>query len=721
MALKQVIIRKGEISVTNTPAPMIEPGTILVKTQISCISAGTEVAGLKTSAEPLWRRALKQPENVKKILAMAAQSGIKRTHAFVKGHLNAGNPTGYSAVGTVIAVADDITDFQIGDRVACAGAQCANHAEIIRIPKNLAVKIPQGLCFEHAATVTLGAIALQGVRRANPTIGETFVVIGLGILGQLTTQILLANGCQVVGIDLNADKIQLAIENGLQSGIVPEPGYDTDAVKRMTNGMGADGVIITAASSSHQIVADAFAMCRKKGRVVLVGDVGLDLQRHDIYAKELDFFVSCSYGPGRYDKSYEQDGNDYPIGYVRWTENRNMSAYLAMLEDKKINLDNLISKIFDLEAADQAYAALQDPTQPQLITLLKYNVEQTNIEHTVYNPTFKTVGANRIKVAVVGAGGFARGMHLPNLAKLDKYYEIYAIMSRTGHSANACATQYNAKYATTDYQTVLQDPNVDLIILCTPHDQHALQAEQAILAEKHVLVEKPLALNIDELEKIAHLVNQGPPLNTLLMTGFNRRFSPHIVRLKQVLMTRTNPIMINYRMNAGYIPLDHWVHASQGGGRNIGEACHIYDLFTFLTEAKVTDVTTSAINPQTAYYQANDNFTVTCQFADGSVANLMYTALGHSKFPKETMDVFFDGCVAHLNDYKSLNFYGRKLAGSHSKKPEKGQLQELMKLAEALQKQAAWPIPWWQQQQAMEIAYAVETALKTQGTDSCVA
>lgn len=719
--MKQVIIKKGDISIATTPAPTIESGSILVKTHYSCISAGTEVAGLKMSAEPLWRRALKQPENVKKILAMVAQSGIKRTHAFVKGHLSAGNPTGYSAAGVVIAVADNVSEFKVGDRVACAGAQCANHAEVLRVPKNLATKIPDDLSFAPASTVTMGAIALQGVRRADPRIGETFIVIGLGILGQLTAQMLKANGCQVVGIDLNAEKITLATNNGLDVGLVAENEYDTEAVKRLTNGTGADGVIITAASSSDKIVADAFAMCRKKGRVVLVGDVGLDLKRHDIYAKELDFLVSCSYGPGRYDKQYEEYGHDYPIGYVRWTENRNMQAYLTLLAKQKINLDNLISSTFPIDEASAAYQALQNPTQPSLMTLLEYPDNQAEKKRKVLNPNFTPLRSTKIRTAIIGAGGFAKGMHLPNLSKLDKSYQIHAIMSRTGHNAKACAEQYAAKYATTDYQQILSDPDIDLVVLCTPHDQHALQVEQALIANKHILVEKPLALNEAELQQIEKVIQQKTSNCPLLMTGFNRRFSPHMQRLKQAISNRTNPIMINYRMNAGYIPLDHWVHSPQGGGRNIGEACHIYDLFTYLTNSEITNITAAAINPQTNYYLAQDNFSVTCTFKDGSIATLTYTALGSSQYPKETMDVFFDGCVAHLNDYKTLEFHGRKLRGTKTTNAEKGQLHELEQLSRAIKEGSEWPIPWWQQQQAMEIAFAVESKLQAKVVDPCVA
>lgn len=709
--MKQVLIKRGKITVTTTPSPSLSPGCILVKTHYSCISKGTEIAGLKMSAEPLWRRALKQPQQVKKVISLATQIGLKRTQALVKGHLDAGNPTGYSAAGTVLAVAEDVTGFNIGDRVACAGAQCAHHAEILCVPQNLAVKVPEAVPLSAAATVTLGAIALQGVRRANPTLGETFIVLGLGILGQLTAQILKANGCHVIGIDLATEKIALAQANGLEIGLQPESEHDIATVKRCTDGIGADGVIITAASNSSQVVANAFAMCRKKGRVILVGDVGLDLKREDLYAKELDFLVSCSYGPGRYDPQYEEKGQDYPIAYVRWTENRNMQAYLALLATQQINLTSLIHGTYPIDAAATAYETLQDANQLALINLLHYPDNAAEYEQRIINPEFMPTGKRKLRVALIGAGNFAKGMHLPNLQQLNTLFQIQAIMSRTGHNANSCARQYGARYSTTNYTEILNDPEIDAIILCTPHDQHADQVIQALLANKHVYVEKPLAMNATELQQVAQAIQ--PTACPIVMTGFNRRFSPHIQHLKQVLAKRHSPIIINYRLNGGYIPLNHWVHSPHGGGRNIGEACHIYDLFTFLIDTEVDQITATALTPTTDYYLSQDNFIATCHFKDGSIATLTYTALGSSKYPKETFEVFFEGCVAYLSDYKTLQFYGRPFKALSTRQSEKGQLQALEQFGLAIQQQTSWPIPWWQQQQAMQIAFAIETATQT--------
>jgi threonine dehydrogenase-like Zn-dependent dehydrogenase len=331
LAVKQVLIRQGQAVVEEIPAPQVEPGTVLVRVDHSCISIGTEMSGIKTSSLPLWKRALKQPENVKKVVEMAVSQGVSRTTSVIQGRLSSGQPTGYSAAGTVLEVGEGIDDLQPGARVACAGAQCAHHAEIIRVPRNLTVPIPDNLELAVASTVTLGAIALQGVRRAQPTLGEVFVVLGLGILGQLTAQMLKANGCKVIGTDLDRKRIAIAQQLGMDIGIHPEDGDNIQQVARLTDGLGADGVIITAATPSDEVVSTAFQMCRKKGRVVLVGDVGLNLNRADFYQKELDFFISTSYGPGRYDNNYEEKGLDYPVSYVRWTENRNMAEYLRLV------------------------------------------------------------------------------------------------------------------------------------------------------------------------------------------------------------------------------------------------------------------------------------------------------------------------------------------------------------------------------------------------------
>lgn len=640
---------------------------------------------------------------------MAATQGIGHTRRVVQGQLSAGNPTGYSVAGIILEVGEDVDRLLPGDRVACGGAQCAYHAEIIRVPRNLVVPVPDGLDLAAASTVTLGAIAMQGVRRALPTLGETFVVIGLGTLGQLSAQILRANGCLVIGIDLDANGIRQAQKLGMNLGISPEQDDSIEQVARLSDGIGADGVIITAATPSDEVVSTAFQMCRKKGRVVLVGDVGLNLNRSDFYKKELDFFISTSYGPGRYDHNYEEKGLDYPVAHVRWTENRNMAAYLRLVADGLVKIEPFISAVYPIEQAGSAYEALRTEKTRPLLVLLSYPKpdKETLPIRALPNPVAKPSGHNQVRIALVGAGGFAKGMHLPNLQKLSDRYHIQAIMSHTGHNAAATAKQFEANYSTTDYQYVLKDPEVDAVLIATRHNLHAGMTLEALRAGKHVLVEKPLALNLQELNDI-NAFYQDVDRSPVLLTGFNRRFSKFAKRIKEIVVNRSNPMILNYRMNAGYIPLDHWVHTEEGGGRNVGEACHIYDIFTYLTGSKVVSVNANAITPATEYYSRTDNFVATMTFEDGSMATLMYTALGSRDYPKEQLEVFVDGKVLVLDDYRRLTVVGAKAKGVVSKVVDKGQKEELEAFALAIQKGGEWPNPLWQQVQAMEIGYEVE-------------
>jgi predicted dehydrogenase/threonine dehydrogenase-like Zn-dependent dehydrogenase len=712
--MKQVLVKQGGVVVEEVPAPQVEPGTVLVRAHHSCVSVGTEMSGLRSSGLPLWRKALAQPRAVARVARMALTQGIAHTRSVVQGVLSAGTATGYSLAGTVVAIGEGIDDLDVGDRVACAGAQCAHHAEMVRVPRNLTVPVPEGLDFPSASTVTLGAIALQGVRRASPTLGETFVVLGLGLLGQLIAQLLRANGCRVIGTDLDPRRVELALSLGMDVGVDPEGSPDADQVIRLTDGLGADGVIIAASSGSDAIVATAFGMCRRKGRVVLVGDVGLHLNRADFYAKELDFFISCSYGPGRYDRNYEEKGLDYPASYVRWTENRNMAEYLRLVAQGKVRVAPLVSATYPVERASDAYASLKAESGPRpLMVLLSYPQTEGAVNRVVPNPLARPGGGERIRLALVGAGGFAKGMHLPNLDKLRHLYRVHAVASRTGHNAQGTARQVGAKYATTDYQAVLDDPEVDAVLIATRHDQHAGMVLSALQAGKHVLVEKPLALHEEEVVGIEsfYASRNGTP-GPVLLTGFNRRFSPHARRLRELTRSRSNPLILNYRMNAGHIPLDSWVHGPEGGGRNIGEACHIYDLFGYLTAEKVVGVTATALRPaKTGHYSPRDNFVAVLSFADGSVATLTYSALGSRDFGKERLEVFCDGQVLVLDDYKETTVYGARAAGLKTRLVEKGHREELEELARAVKEGGEWPIPLWQQSQATRVSFAVERHL----------
>ena len=705
--MKQVLIKAGAAVVEEVPAPQVGRKSILVRVTHSCISVGTEMAGVRMSGLPLYQRALKQPENVKRVLEMMRDQGVKRTMDRVTGKLSAGSATGYSAAGVVIELGEDVEGFSVGDRVACAGAGIANHAEVIDVPVNLAVKIPEGLETGIASTVTLGAIAMQGVRRAQPTLGETFVVVGLGILGQITAQMLSANGCRVIGVDLDPRRIQLALDNGMDIGINPALENYVERVLKYTDGLGVDAVIVTAATESNQVISDAMQACRKKGRVVLVGDVGLDLNRADFYKKELDFLISTSYGPGRYDPFYEEGGQDYPIAYVRWTENRNMQAYIELLANCKVRLGNLYHPPYPIDKAGEAYDALKGSGDKPLLVLLEYP-ERQGLRIT--RVRLRTVEAKpgKIRVALAGASSFAQGMHLPNMVKFRDRFALQAVMSRTGANARAVATQYEAAYCTTEYDEIIKDDEVDLVMVTTRHDLHGSMVLQALRAGKHVFVEKPLALHEEEIEEIERFYAEHPN-GPLLMVGYNRRFSPAMHTIRSILANRTTPIIANYRMNAGYIPLDHWVHGPEGGGRNIGEACHIYDLFNSLTGTpQVEAVNAYSITPSSRQWARNDNFVATLKYADGSVCTLTYTALGDKSYPKEQMEVFADGKVLVMDDYKSVTVHGGKHKGWSSAAMQKGQLEELDALSATLLKGASWPISLEEQLQTSRVSLQVE-------------
>lgn len=705
--MKQVLIKAGTAVVEEVPAPLVGRKNILVRVTHSCISVGTEMAGVRMSGLPLYQRALKQPENVKRVLEMMRDQGVKRTMDRVMGKLSAGSATGYSAAGVVIELGEEVEGFAVGDRVACAGAGIANHAEVIDVPVNLAVKIPEDLETGIASTVTLGAIAMQGVRRAQPTLGETFVVVGLGILGQITAQMLSANGCRVIGVDLDSRRIQLALDNGMDIGINPALENYVERVLKFTDGLGADAVIVTAATESNQVISEAMQACRKKGRVVLVGDVGLDLNRADFYKKELDFLISTSYGPGRYDPVYEEGGQDYPIAYVRWTENRNMQAYIDLLAKGKVRLDNLYYPPYAIDKAGEAYDALKGSGDKPLLVLLEYP-ERDGLRITCVSLRTVESKSGKIRVALAGASSFAQGMHLPNMVKLRDRFTLLAVMSRTGANARAVATQYEAAYCTTEYDDILKDDKVDLVMVTTRHDLHGPMVLQALRAGKHVFVEKPLALHEEEIEEIERFYAENPN-GPLLMVGFNRRFSPAMQTIRSILANRTTPIIANYRMNAGYIPLDHWVHGPEGGGRNIGEACHIYDLFNSLTGTPhVEAVNAYSITPSSKQWARNDNFVATLKYADGSVCTLTYTALGHKSYPKEQMEVFADGRVLVMDDYKSVTVHGCKHKGWSSAAMQKGQLEELDALSATLLKGSSWPISLEEQLQTSRVSLQVE-------------
>ena len=699
-------MKEGRVVVEEVPAPVPGENECLVQVHYSCISVGTEVSGLEMASLPLYKKALKQPEKAQKILRMLKNHGLAETVAQVKNRLDAATPIGYSASGIVLEVGSNIKDIKRGDRVACVGAGVANHAEFIVAGRNLLVNIPEGLPLDASSTVALGGIAMQAVRRATPGLGEIFAVIGLGALGQLVAQMLKANGCRVIGLDVDQRRVDLAVSLGANRGINPTKDNVVEEVTKFSNGYGVDSVIVTASTKSSEVINQAMEMCRKKGRVVVVGAVGLDLKREELYKKELDLLISTSYGPGRYDRRYETEGRDYPYAYVRWTENRNMEHYLALLRDQRVDIRSLIEKVYSVGDAPVAYEGLKAADNKPLMVLLKYDQETKPARKIVVSQS-KT-SASRLNVGLVGAGSFGRGIHLPNLKRLGEFYNIYAIASKVGSKAKEAAEQFEASYATSDFAEVLEDENVDLVIITTRHNLHARMAIEAAKAGKAIFVEKPMALNEEELDELTKVLEET---KVPFMVGFNRRFSPYAKRAKEVVKDRLNPMIINYRMNAGFIPKEHWVHTQEGGGRNIGEACHIYDLFNFFTDSETESVTAHAIDPKTQQYARNDNFIVTVKYKDGSVCNLVYTALGAKEVPKEQMEIYVDGKIIRLDDYKKLDVFGTRTKGLETKTSQKGHLEELAAFAKSIKEKDGYPIALWQLIQATQISFEVEKSI----------
>jgi len=708
--MKQILINKGEITIDEVPAPTVANNSVLVKVGYSLISAGTEMAGVVSSGESILQKELKQPEKLRKVLDTVKTQGLLQTVDIVKSKLESPKPIGYSCAGIVVEVGKSIEDIKPHDKVACAGAGYANHAEFVCVPRNLVVKVPDNLSLKEAASVTLGAVAMQGARRAGLTFGETVTVIGLGLIGQILVQILKVAGCRVVGIDLVKSRVELAQSLGMDYGIVAGEDNPVELVFKYA-GLGADATIITAATQSDLPVQQAMEITRKKGKVVVVGDVGLHLKRSPFYEKEIDFLISCSYGPGRYDETYEGEGIDYPYAYVRWTENRNMQEYLRMLAEGKVNFGALISREYDVADAPEAYRVLKESEDKPLGVLLKYGSEEASIEPGLSGFARKVlVNARPIKkegtinVAVIGAGSFARGVHLPNLRKLSDLYNIYAIVTRTGNNAKQVAKRFGANCCTTDYQGILRDANVDMVLISTRHNLHAKIAMEAAKAGKAIFLEKPMALNQEELDELVKVLeeNQVP-----FMVGFNRRFSPLAVRAKEIISQRQRLLIINYRVNAGYVPIDHWIHTEEGGGRIIGEACHIFDLFNYFTDSELGGVDVSAISPKTADISPHANFTTSLKYCDGSVCTLTYTTLGTKELGKEYLEIYVDGMVLVIDDFRKLRVYGSRTKGMKSRAVQKGHLEELKEFARCVKGESGFPITFEHLISATRISFLV--------------
>ena len=653
------LFKTGETILENIPAPEVKRGQVLIQTTRSLVSLGTERMLVEFGKSNLISKARQQPDKVKQVLDKIKTEGLMPTLEAVFNKLEQPLPLGYCNVGKVIAVGEGVSEFQVGDRVASNGA----HAEVVCVPKNLVAHIPNNVSDEEAAFTVIGSIGLQGIRLLNPTFGETVVVIGMGLIGLLTAQMLKANGCQVIGVDLDQSKLELA----KSWGIIPfNPKSDGDVVKfveNYTQSIGCDGVIITASAKTAEIISQAARMSRKRGRIILVGVVGLNISRAEFYEKELTFQVSCSYGPGRYDENYEQKGQDYPLAFVRWTEKRNFEAILQAIASGNIQVKEMITEVVALENYQQIYGSIG--SSKSIASILKYKEEQTHFETNIsINPFVKASG--KANIGIIGAGNFTKMTMLPILKKTNA--NLYSIASAGGVTGTALAKKYNFNFSTTDYHSILKDENVNLVMVTTRHNNHADLVVECLQNNKNVFVEKPLAITPQQLEKVekAYQVNG---YKNAIHVGFNRRFSPHAQKLKSVLGNA--PMNIIATMNAGTIPANVWVHDMQvGGGRIIGEACHFIDLITFLTGSKVKAVCMNAmgINPQ----ENTDNATILLQYENGSTGVINYFANGSKSYEKERIEVYSQERTAIINNFRKLETFGFKNLKSFKTGLDKG-------------------------------------------------
>ena len=699
--MKQIIqdLKKGDTILEEIPVPRVKPGSVLIKTTRSLVSLGTERMLVDFGKANFLDKARQQPDKVKMVLNKVKTDGFKPTLDAVFNKLGQPLPLGYCNVGEVVAVGKGVSEFQMGDRVASNG----QHAEYVCIPKNLVAKIPDNVSDEEAAFTVIGAIGLQGIRLLNPTFGETIVVVGLGLIGLVTAELLLANGCNVVGFDFDAKKVALAKEKGI---VAINPGEGTDQVKFIndyTKDVGADGVIITASNKSNEIISQSAQMCRKRGRIILVGVIGLDISRADFYEKEISFQVSCSYGPGRYDDAYEQKGQDYPIGYVRWTEKRNFEAVLNAISKKVLNVETLITERVSLNEYRDIYGNMNNPNSIASILIYDNNAEEKSV--VLLNQ--KSYVAQKGVIGIVGAGNFTSSTILPNLKKIQA--NIKYIASSGGLTGTIMAKKYAISNSTTDYTEILKDKDVDLVLITTRHNMHAPLVLEAMKAGKSVFVEKPLAIKETELQDIIATYSEA---KVNVSVGFNRRFAPLAQKMKKVLGSDDSPLNIVATMNAGAIPSDVWVHDMEiGGGRILGEACHYIDLCSYLAGSRVVAVcmTAMGVNPK----ENTDNASILLKYENGSNAVINYFSNGSKAYSKERVEVFSQERTLVMDNWRKLKGYGFKGFSKKSGKQDKGHFNQFQQLVDQQTKGGPSIIPFEEIINTTKASFAALQSLKS--------
>ncbi len=719
--MKQLLqnLRTGEAVIADVPAPTPQPGEVLVRNATSLVSAGTERMVVAFAEKSLLGKVRSRPDLARQVIDKARREGVLSTLEASFNRLDQPMALGYSSAGTILALGEGVSGLLVGQRVACAGGGYAVHAEVVAVPKILVTPLPDEVDFEAAAFTTLGAIALHGFRLSQVQLGERVAVVGLGLLGLLAVAIAQAAGCQVLGVDLDPSRVALA--NAIGAHSVLRDGAE-DAAASFTQGRGCDAVLICADSSTSDPVELAGAIARDRARVVAVGAVGLNLPRKVYYEKELTFLNSRSYGPGRYDPQYEEGGQDYPIGYVRWTEGRNLEAFVGLLAAGKVPVNLLISHRFDVDQAPQAYALITGRLQePFLGVLLRYPAGEGagSLAHIsglrealVPAEPDHGAGESQIKLGVLGAGNFATAVLLPAVQKIPNIQRL-VIASASGATAQHAAQRFGFGSAVSDESAVLNDPQVNTVAILTRHHLHVRQVQAALNAGKNVFCEKPLALNETELAEIAQTLEENHD-RSLLMVGFNRRFAPLAVKLKDFLAGRNEPLAAHYRVNAGYIPLTHWVHdPQQGGGRIIGEGCHFIDFLTFLV-GQAPSVVSAVALPDGGRY-CEDNLVITLTFPDGSLGTITYLANGDKVFPKERVEVFCSGRVGVLDDYRTLELVhaGHRQKYASRMRQDKGHQAEWVAFESAVRTGGAPPIPYAHLFSVTRASFAAQQALRT--------
>lgn len=715
--MKQILqnLNSGETELAEIPCPRVKAGHLLIRSTVSLVSAGTERMLVEFGKANLIDKARQQPDKVRMVVDKIKTDGLMPTLDAVRSKLDQPLPMGYCNVGRVVAIGAGVTDFQVGDRVASNG----KHAEMVCVPVNLCAKIPSAVDDESAAFTVISAIALQGLRLAQPTLGEHFVVTGLGLIGLVTVQLLRAHGCRVLGIDFDPRKLELARSLGAETVDLARGDDPIAAAMAYSRGRGADGVLITASTKSNEPVHQAALMCRKRGRIVLVGVAGLELSRADFFEKELSFQVSCSYGPGRYDPAYEEQGHDYPFGYVRWTEQRNFEAVLDMLAERRMEVQPLISHRFDLEQAEEAYKLVGEGGF-SLGILLQYPKVETKSDFVLQGQTIrlstppqKSNASKTALVGFIGSGNYATMVLIPAFKQTNAI--LKSVGSSAGVSGVHAARKFGFEETTTDSQALLTNTEINTIVITTRHDSHAKFVNLALNAGKHVFVEKPLALTREELQSIeasytsSRTTNGGP----LLMVGFNRRFAPQVQKIKHLLTGMQEPKSFVMTVNAGAIPAEHWTQDKAiGGGRIIGEGCHFIDLLRFLADAPILSSQAVMMGQAPGVRIRDDKVSFHLAFGDGSFGTVHYLANGHKSFPKERLEVFCAGRILQLDNFRKLRGYGwpgfRKM---NLWKQDKGNAACVAAFVSAIEQESVAPIPFGDLVEATRVSFDIADAL----------